>query len=40
MTNIINIFRKEFRAYFSSPVAYIFIISFLVVTSWLFIRTF
>ncbi len=40
MTNIINIFQKEFRSYFSSPVAYIFIISFLVVTSWLFIRTF
>ena len=40
MTNIINIFQKEFRSYFSSPVAYLFIISFLVVTSWLFIRTF
>ncbi len=40
MKNIINIFQKEFKSYFSSPVAYIFIISFLVVTSWLFIRTF
>ncbi len=40
MTNILNIFQKEFKSYFSSPVAYIFIISFLVVTSWLFIRTF
>jgi len=40
MTNIITIFQKEFKSYFSSPVAYIFIISFLVVTSWLFIRTF
>ena len=40
MKNIINIFRKEFRAYFSSPIAYIFIISFLGVTNWLFFRTF
>ena len=40
MTNITTIFQKEFKSYFSSPVAYIFIVSFLVVTSWLFIRTF
>ncbi len=40
MRNIKNIFQKEFRAYFSSPVAYIFIISFLCVTNWLFFRTF
>lgn len=40
MKNIGTIFRKEFRSYFSSPIAYIFIISFLVVTSWLFFRTF
>ena len=40
MTNIINIFWKEFRSFFTSPVAYIFIVSFLGVTSWLFLRTF
>ena len=40
MRNMANIFWKEFKAYFSSPVAYIFIISFLVVTNWLFFRTF
>jgi len=40
MRNIIHIFWKEFRSFFSSPVAYIFIISFLLVTTWLFFRTF
>jgi len=40
MKNMRTIFRKEFTSYFSSPVAYIFIISFLVVTNWLFFRTF
>jgi ABC-2 type transport system permease protein len=40
MRNMANMFWKEFKAYFSSPVAYIFIISFLVVTNWLFFRTF
>lgn len=40
MRNIANIFCKEFKAYFSSPVAYIFIISFLGVTNWFFFRTF
>ena len=40
MKNISTIFWKEFKSYFSSPVAYIFIISFLVVTSWLFFRAF
>ncbi len=40
MSRILTIFRKEFRSFFASPVAYIFIISFLVVTNWLFFRTF
>ena len=40
MKNISTIFWKEFKAYFSSPVAYIFIISFLVVTTWMFFRSF
>ncbi len=38
--NIKNIFLKEFKSYFCSPIAYIFIISFLVVVNWLFFRTF
>lgn len=40
MKNILTLFWKEFRSFFSSPVAYIFIISFLVITNWLFFRTF
>ena len=40
MKNTGAIFSKEFKSYFSSPVAYIFIICFLVVTNWLFFRTF
>ena len=40
MKNTGAIFWKEFKSYFSSPVAYIFIICFLVVTNWLFFRTF
>ncbi len=34
------IFWKEFRGYFNSPIAYIFIISFLVFTNWLFFKSF
>lgn len=40
MKHITHIFWKEFKAYFNSPIAYIFIISFLVVVNWLFFRTF
>jgi ABC-2 type transport system permease protein len=40
MKTILTIFRKEFRGYFNSPVAYIFIISFLVFTNWLFFKGF
>ena len=40
MKNCSTIFWKEFRAYFNSPVAYIFIISFLMVITWLFMRGF
>jgi ABC-2 type transport system permease protein len=32
--------KKEFRSYFSSPIAYIFITSFLAFSGWLFLRTF
>ena len=40
MRNIITIFQKEFKSYFNSPIAYIFIITFLLFSSWLFFRTF
>ncbi len=32
--------KKELRAYFNSPIAYIFLIVFLLLSSWLFFRTF
>lgn len=40
MTNIINIFKKELRSYFASPIAYIFLVVFLIVSQWLFFRAF
>ncbi|RLA93570.1 MAG: ABC transporter [Deltaproteobacteria bacterium] len=40
MRNIFIIFRKEFRAYFDSPIAYVFIIAFLSFSSWLYFRSF
>ena len=40
MKNMITIFQKEFKSYFNSPIAYIFIITFLLFSSWLFFRTF
>lgn len=40
MTNITAIFKKEFRSYFNSPIAYIFITFFLGISSWLFFRGF
>ena len=40
MTNITAIFKKEFRSYFNSPIAYIFITFFLGLSSWLFFRGF
>jgi len=38
--NISQIFKKEFKAYFISPIAYIVIAIFLVVTGWFFFSTF
>ncbi|MBF0118894.1 MAG: ABC transporter [Desulfobacterales bacterium] len=35
-----NIFKKEFKAYFVSPIAYIVISIFLIVTGWFFFSTF
>ncbi|MGA1844132.1 MAG: ABC transporter permease [bacterium] len=40
MRNIIAIFKKEFRAYFDSPIAYIFITAFLVISMWIFFKGF
>lgn len=40
MNNIAAIFKKEFRSYFNSPIAYIFITFFLALSSWLFLQGF
>jgi len=40
MRQAINIFKKEFRSYFVSPIAYIVIAIFLLVTGWFFFTTF
>lgn len=40
MKQVIHIFRKEFRDYFVSPIAYIVIAIFLLVTGWFFFSTF
>ncbi len=40
MQNIKHIFKKEFKAYFFSPIAYIVISVFLIIVGWLFFSTF
>ncbi|MGD8396993.1 MAG: ABC transporter permease subunit [Candidatus Eiseniibacteriota bacterium] len=40
MDRIKAIFRREFRSYFRSPIAYIFISAFLITSSWFFFQTF
>ena len=40
MKNIITIARKEFRTYFESPIAYIFITAFLLLVNFLYLWTF
>ena len=40
MHQVTHIFRKEFNAYFVSPIAYIVISIFLLVTGWFFFATF
>ena len=40
MRQLTHIFRKEFRVYFVSPIAYIVISIFLLVTGWFFFTTF
>jgi len=40
MKNIITIFKKELASYFNSPIAYIFVAVFLIVSNWLFFQNF
>ena len=40
MRQVIHIFRKEFSAYFISPIAYIVMAIFLLITGWFFFATF
>ena len=40
MQNIKHIFKKEFKSYFVSPIAYIVISVFLIIIGWLFFSTF
>ena len=40
MRQVINIFKKELKSYFISPIAYIVISIFLLVTGWFFFATF
>ena len=40
MHQVVHIFRKEFSAYFISPIAYIVISIFLLITGWFFFTTF
>jgi len=38
--NVLAVFKKEFKAYFISPIAYVFITVYLVVTNFLFFQGF
>ncbi|HLV31171.1 MAG TPA: ABC transporter permease [Chitinispirillaceae bacterium] len=40
MNNIVAIFKKEFKSFFISPIAYVFITVYLVVTNFLFFQSF
>ncbi|MBN1354777.1 ABC transporter permease subunit [bacterium] len=40
MNDIVAITKREFRAYFDSPIAYVFMTVFLVLTGWLFYKGF
>ena len=40
MRQAVHIFKKEFKSYFVSPIAYIVIAIFLLVTGWFFFATF
>lgn len=40
LKSILTVFKREFRSYFFSPIAYIIITIFLVITGWFFFSTF
>lgn len=40
MTAVLGIFKREFKAYFNSPIAYVYLTVFLVVVNWFFFRDF
>jgi ABC-2 type transport system permease protein len=40
MANVLTVFRREFQAYFDSSIAYIFMIVFLLASTWLFMAGF
>ena len=40
MNPVASIARKEFRSYVGSPAGYVFLVAFLVLSSWLFFRVF
>lgn len=40
MTTVLPIFKREFRSYFRSPIAYIFISAFLIMSGWAFYQTY
>lgn len=40
MRSIWTISKREFLAYFSSPIAYVYLVTFLIVVNWLFFRSF
>jgi len=40
MRNVITIAWREFKAYFLSPIAYVYLVVFLVAVNWFFFRTF
>jgi ABC-type transport system involved in multi-copper enzyme maturation permease subunit len=40
MANVLTLFRREFQAYFDSSIAYIFMIVFLLASTWLFMAGF
>ena len=40
MANVLTMFRREFQAYFDSSIAYIFMIVFLLASTWLFMAGF
>ena len=40
MRTVLALTKKEFKGYFQSPIAYIYLVSFLVFTAWFFFRGF